>query len=95
MYAMDVQHMLFTTSSPLTLTWRSQLVMQQGWVSKKKCAKCVCLAKIKLKNHVTQLMSTTQNSPVNYFRNASHGCGANVKAHGLFRFICFWILHVR
>jgi hypothetical protein len=30
-----------------------------GWVNWKKCAKCVCLAKIKQKSHVTQLMSIT------------------------------------
>ncbi len=54
-----------------------------GRVSRKKCVKCVCSTKIKLKSHVTNVNSLTKNSPMNFLRNASHGCGANVKAHGL------------
>lgn len=53
------------------------------------------MAKIKQKSHVTQLMSLTQNSVMSFFINASHGCGANVKAHGLFYFICIGIHRIR
>jgi hypothetical protein len=32
---------------------------------------------------------------MNFLRIASHGCGANAKAHGLFGFICIGILHIK
>jgi hypothetical protein len=61
MYAMDVhvllQHHPFYINMVAPIGDATSVCV--GWVSRKKCAKCVCSAKIKLKSHVTQLMFIT------------------------------------